>query len=78
MVSQGSKRLLRSLGVPDCAQAGGGASAVGADRLCLSLCAVSICCSTPDAGLPLPEYGDGQFEPLFECYFDPRNPIDLE
>ena len=33
-----NKPLLRSLGVLDCAQAAGGASAVGADRLCLSLC----------------------------------------
>lgn len=40
----GNKPLWRSLGVLDCAQAVGGASAVGADRLCLSLLALPLCC----------------------------------
>ena len=56
LCSLSGRPLLRSLGVLGCAQAVGGASAVGADRLCLSLSAVSICCSLPDAGLPLPGY----------------------
>lgn len=68
---------MRSLGALDCAQAVGGASAVGADRLCLSLCAVCIRCSSPDAGLPLPGDRDLQLELLSECCcFDPGKPID--
>lgn len=72
-----SGKSLRPLGVLDCAQAVGGASAVGADWLCLSLCAVSICYSSPDAGLPLSGYQERSATwTIVCCSFDPRNPID--